>query len=188
MKESDEFIDGLVIKSQNGDADAFALLYEEMILPIYRFCIFRLPSQEIAEDITSETFLTVWKNISSYKKAQNIPFSAWVFRIAQNKITDFFRKNHDTLELQEELYVVDQNAERSRKEVEHFFLRKELQKALKNIPETQAESLILRYFSDLDNKEIANIMGKSETAVRILQSRGLKALKVLLQDISDILD
>lgn len=185
MKESNDFIDDLVVKSQNGDADAFSLLYEEMLLPIYRFCIFRLPTQEIAEDITSETFLTVWKNISSYKKTDNVPFSAWVFRIAQNKIIDYFRKQKDTIELQEELYVIDENAESSRKEVEHFFLRKELQKALQNIPDSQSESLVLKYFSGLDNKEISQIMGKSETAIRILQSRGLKALRPLLGELED---
>lgn len=181
MKTFSEHIDNLVVSSQNGDSDAFTLLYEEYLTSIYRFCIFRLPSQEIAEDITSEVFLTVWKNIKLYKKTESIPFSAWVFRIAQNKIIDFFRKNHETCELLEDLFVVDENSENSRKEVENFYLRKELQKALSHIPESQAESLILKYFSDLDNKEIAQIMGKSETAVRILQSRGIKALKPLLK-------
>ncbi len=185
MKPVIDYIDELIIKSQNGDSDAFSLLYEEFLTPVYRFCVFRLPSQEIAEDITSEVFLSLWKNLKSYKKSENVPFSAWLFRIAQNKIIDFFRSQKNTEELNEEIYVIDERAETSRKEVENFYLRKELQKALSLIPETQAESLILKYFSDLENKEIASIMGKSETAVRILQSRGIKALKPLLNTLED---
>lgn len=177
MKQDDELINGLVKKAQQGDAQSFSKLYNELLTPIFRFCFFRVPTEEIAEDITSEVFLSVWKSIHMYTKEEGIKFSSWVFRIAQNKITDFFRKNKNTLELKEELEIPSKPILDGKHNIENELLKKHLVSALKKIPETQAESLVLKYFSELSNHEIADVMEKSETAVRILQSRGLKALR-----------
>lgn len=177
MDDAEKYILGLVEKSQNQDPDSFSKLYDELLDPVYRFCYFRLPTQDLAEDITSEVFITAWEKIHTYSPNSNIKFVSWVFRIAQNKIIDFFRANKHVLELKEEILVEDLNAQHLKKEIDNEFLKKELMSALKKIPETQSQSLILKYFSELENKEIAEVMNKSETAVRILQSRGLKALK-----------
>lgn len=181
MKISQKAIDSLVEKAQQGDVDAFSILYDQLLDPIFRFCFFKVSTKEIAEDITSDVFLTVWDKLSSYKKSDTIQFSAWVFRIAHNKLIDFYRKNNDTLELREELELPSTTFEESTKKIENEFLRKDLLLALESIPKTQAESIILKYFSELENHEIAEIMEKSETAIRILQSRGLKTLRTFLE-------
>lgn len=181
MKISQKAIDSLVEKAQQGDVDAFSILYDQLLDPIFRFCFFKVSTKEIAEDITSDVFLTVWDKLSSYKKSDTIQFSAWVFRIAHNKLIDFYRKNNDTLELREELELPSTTFEESTKKIENEFLRKNLLIALERIPKTQAESIILKYFSELENHEIAEIMEKSETAIRILQSRGLKTLRTFLE-------
>lgn len=177
MKMDQEIIDGLVLRAQKGDVESFSALYDELLTPVFRFCFFRVPTEEIAEDITSEVFLTVWKSLDKYTKSDSIQFSSWVFRIAQNKIIDFFRAKKDTLELKEELEMVSSEGHEGAKKVENDLLRAHLNQALQKIPESQAQSLILKHFSELSNSEIADIMEKSETAVRILQSRGVKAIR-----------
>ena len=178
MKTSQHIIDALVIRAQKGDIDAFSLLYTELLDPVFRFCFFKVNSREIAEDLTSEVFLNVWSKLSSYTKTDSLQFSSWVFRIAHNKVMDYFRKNKEkTLELKEDLEISDSSFDDAQKKLENNFLRKELSFYLSKIPEQQAESIILKYFSELDNAEISQIMNKSETAIRILQSRGIKTIR-----------
>lgn len=182
MKTSQEIIDSLVVRAQKGDIDAFSLLYNELINPVFRFCFFKVNTREIAEDLTSEVFLNVWKKLDTYSKTGSLQFSSWVFRIAHNKVIDHFRKNKEqTLELKEELEIPDTSFEDAQKTLENDFLRKELSFYLTKIPEQQAESIILKYFSELENSEIAQVMGKSETAVRILQSRGIKTIREFME-------
>jgi len=185
QEDADIYIDGLVQKAQNEDIDSFSLLYDELLDPVYKFCFFRVPTRELAEDITSDVFLTVWNKLDTYSKNSGVKFKSWVFRIAQNKIIDFFRKNKDTLELKEEIFVEDKLSKAEFNKVENDFLKIRLQKALNSIAYTQSQSLILKYFSQLDNSEIAEIMEKSETAIRILQSRGLKNLRKQLPNFED---
>jgi len=183
MKTSQEIIDSLVIRSQKGDVDAFSLLYNELLDPIFRFCFFKVHSRELAEDLTSEVFLNVWKKLDSYSKTDSLQFSSWVFRIAHNKIIDHFRKNKEqTLELKEELEIPDASFQDANEKIENDFLRKELSFYLAKIPKQQSEALILKYFSELDNSEISEIMNKSETAVRILQSRGIKTIREFMEN------
>jgi RNA polymerase sigma-70 factor (ECF subfamily) len=171
---NEEYINNLVEKIQNGDKESFSLLYKELFNPIYKFCFFKLPNKETTEDITSEVILNIFSNIDSYSKQKGIKFISWVFRIAQNKIIDFFRVNKENLELKEEIICKKSNID---KDLNNDFLKNKLQNALKNLPHSQSQSIILKYFSGLNNTEISNILDKSETAVRILQSRGLKSLK-----------
>lgn len=181
MKISQEVIDTLVEKAQKGDIDSFSLLYDELLNPIFRFCFFKVSQKETAEDLTSDVFLNVWNKLSSYKKSDNIQFSAWVFRIAHNKVIDYFRRNKPTLELKEDLEITSSSFGETHKKIENDFLKEELMNALSKIPPAQSETLILKYFSELDNIEIAEIMNKSETAIRILQSRGLKTIREFLE-------
>ncbi len=181
MKISQDIIDSLVIRAQKGDMDSFSLLYDELLDPIFRFCFFKVNSREIAEDITSEVFLNVWKKLESYKKTDNLQFSSWVFRIAHNKVMDFFRRNKETLELNEEVENDLSTYNEGVKKIANDLLRKELMQYLKQIPAQQAESIILKYFSELENSEIAEVMEKTETAVRILQSRGIKTIRAFME-------
>ncbi|HID92377.1 TPA: sigma-70 family RNA polymerase sigma factor [Candidatus Peregrinibacteria bacterium] len=186
-EDAEIYIDGLVVKAQNEDIDSFSLLYDELLDPVYKFCFFRVPTKELAEDITSDVFLTVWNKLDTYSKSSGIKFKSWVFRIAQNKIIDFFRKNKDTLELKTDILIEDKVSKLAFNKVENDFLKVRLQKALNSIAYTQSQSLILKYFSQLENSEIAEIMEKSETAVRILQSRGVKNLRKQLPSFEDYL-
>lgn len=171
-------IDTLVSLAQKGDSESFGLIYDELVDKVYRYIYFKTPSVEIAEDLTEDVFFNVWKNLPKYKK-QKHPFSAWVFRIAHNQVIDYYRQNKEFIELDETL--TDQNTEnKPQRLIEKKLIQKEVQIALKELPDQQAQAVILKYINDFSNYEIAQTMQKSETAVRILLSRGLAKLKKVL--------
>jgi len=178
-------IENLVERVKKKDVDAFGEVFDLFLTPIFRFVFFRLGHQQDAEDLTEEIFLKSWKNISFYQKKVNIPFSAWLFQIAKNTITDFYRQKNkkNTISLNEN--EIDKKSENNVfKKTENDFDKKRIVQALKKIPPLQADAVTLKFFCELSNQEIAQILKKSETAVRILQSRGLKKLKEIINETS----
>lgn len=171
-------IDALVVKAQAGDQKSFGLIYDEMIDQIYRYVFFKTPSMEVAEDLTEDIFFKVWKNIKKYQK-QKHPFSSWVFRIAHNEVVDFYRKNKEVIALNE-IWQDEKTENKPETLVENAFIQKELHTALQTLPDSQSQVIVLKYINDLSNTEIAQTMNKSETAIRILLSRGLSKLKKVL--------
>lgn len=179
MEEKQKQIDLLVEQAQQGDQMAFGLIYDQLIDQIYRYVYFKTPSVEIAEDLTEDVFFKVWKNIKKYRQ-KGVPFSSWVFRIAHNEVINFYRKNKEVLELDETWQ--DHKKENSPENLmERQLIQKEVQLALRDLPEQQAQAIILKYINDLSNQEISQTMEKSETAVRILLSRGLNKLQSVLK-------
>lgn len=179
MDEKQKQMDLLVEQAQQGDQTAFGLIYDQLIDPIYRYVYFKTPSVEVAEDLTEDVFFKAWKNLKKYK-SQGVPFSSWVFRIAHNEVVNFYRQNKEVLELDEtwQDYKTENSPENL---MERQFIQKEIQIALRDLPEQQAQAVILKYINDLSNQEISETMNKSETAVRILLSRGLAKLQSILK-------
>jgi len=179
MEQKQIQIDLLVQQAQQGDQTAFGMIYDQLIDQIYRYIYFKTPSVEVAEDLTEDVFFKVWTKLKKYKK-RGVPFSSWVFRIAHNEVVDFYRKNKEILELDETWQ--DHKTENAPENfIEKQLIQKEVQIALRDLPENQAQAIILKYINDLSNQEISETMNKSETAVRILLSRGLNKLQSILK-------
>ena len=170
-------LDKLVEKAQVGDTHAFADIYDELVKPVYRYIYYRV-DQEVAEDLTEDTFLKVWQNLKKYKKGKN-PFSSWVFRIAHNLVVDYYRKNKTTTEIDESVADTQSHSDPQR-QADLKLTQVRLRKIIKKLPNNYQQVIILKYINELDNKEIAFTIGKSEGAVRTLQFRALEKLKGLL--------
>src|SRR3989338_4236560 len=91
LKDRAEEIEKLVKRSQKGDQDAFAAIYDIFVDPIYRYVYYRVKSVD-AEDLVETVFLKVWENIRQYKPKKK-SFSAWIFRIAHNLVVDYYRSS-----------------------------------------------------------------------------------------------
>ena len=175
-------IDGIVAKMQEGDTAAFGELYDLYLDDIYRFIFYKVTHKELAEDLTEDTFLKVWQNIQSYKKTK-YPFSSWLYRIAHNTVIDHLRKEKvDIAELIIEVH--DERMDATEFAKEHFN-QQLLQRAMVGLPEMQREAIILKYVNDLSNAEIADVLEKSETAVRTLLSRAIAKLKETIQRLEE---
>ena len=170
-------IDKLVVMAQGGETQAFALIYDELVKPVYRYIFYRVESN-IAEDLTEDTFLKVWQNLKKYKKGKH-PFSSWVFRIAHNLVVDYYRKNRTTEEIDDRMADTKEgNNPESQANIKLTQIR--LRKVIRKLPENYQQVILLKYINEFDNKEIAASIGKSEATVRTIQFRALEKLRGLL--------
>ncbi len=172
-------LDKLVEQAQKGDAEAFAGIYDELVKPVYRYIYYRV-EDAIAEDLTEETFLKVWQNLKKYKKGKN-PFSSWVFRIAHNLLVDHYRQSKTT-EMIEETIADTKKESNPHHQADLKLTQIRLRKVIRRLPDNYQEVIILKYINELDNKEIAHAIGKSEGAVRTIQFRALERLRSLLSE------
>jgi len=81
----------LVHRAQHGDKGAFTELYEAYFDKLYRYVLVRIGNEAETEDMTQQVFVKTYKSISSFR-CREVPFSAWLFRIAHNLVVDFYRK------------------------------------------------------------------------------------------------
>lgn len=174
----------LIRRAQSGDAEAYGQLYERYAPPVFRFLCARLDDQLDAEDLTEEVFLRLWRAFPGYV-VQEAPFGGFLFRIARNALYDHYRKNRrvtwteplddnqvDHHHLDPAVSVPDF--------LEHDVARAALRGALCQLKDDQRLVLELRFLGDLSPDEIAVAMNKSAGAVRVLQHRALRALKMVI--------
>jgi RNA polymerase sigma-70 factor (ECF subfamily) len=166
-----------VEKAQAGDSQAFAQVYDALVKPIYRYIYYRV-EESIAEDLTEETFLRIWQNLDKYKK-ESTPFASWAFRIAHNLVVDHYRKNQSTDEISEEIPDTQDHSS-PEKQANLKLTQVRLRKIIRKLPDNYQQIIILKYINDFDNRQIAESVGKTEGAVRILQFRALEQLRGLL--------
>jgi RNA polymerase sigma-70 factor, ECF subfamily len=166
----------LIIKNaQNGDVQALTELYEHYKPIIYRYLYFRMGEKHLAEDITTEVFIKVIKNIHRYR-FNNSPFQAWMFKIARNLATDHFRSMKTRLYVDLNETLVDSN-EKTESIVERNLAFQQLHRALLRLTPDQCDVIVMRFLAEIPISEVALMLNKSEGAVKALQVRGLQALQ-----------
>ena len=168
----------LVRKSQDGDTEAFGRLYDHFFPQVYRYAAFRLPA-EVAEDTVADIFVKAWEKLHQYKVHRNIPFAAWLFRIARYSVIDVYRSQRGFEEVPESLE--DQDIfNRAESAVVRKDLLRIVREAVAKLPRRYREVLVLTFVGELSNAEVARVLHLTEGAVRILKMRALRKLEVLL--------
>lgn len=164
----------IVAKVLNGDRQAYALLVEEYKSPIYNLAYRMTGNLEDADDLTQEAFIRAYQYLWRYDQRKK--FFTWLYTIAFNLIRNHFKKNKKE-KLSEELstsLLADRN-QRLIKDQEissHLLLLEEELRAL----------LIMKYQQELSFEEIAEITGKSLSAVKMRIYRGLEKLRELMKE------
>ena len=154
----------------------FSKIYDQYINKIYRFIFLKVNSQEIAEDLTSETFLRGWRTFREEEKEINNP-PAFLYQIARNLVIDFYREKGKAQIISTEyaqIYDFRENPE------ERALLSSDMEmvkRAIGNLKEDYQTAVICYYLDDLSAPEIAKIMNKPEGTVRVMLHRALKSLK-----------
>ena len=161
-------------RKARADAEAFAELYRRHVTRIYRYHMAHTANVKDAEDLTSQTFMAALEGIRSYRG--NGSFAAWIMGIAARKRALFFRGSKPEVPLDAALHVPTpglptDKAAAQRLQMDH------VQHALKQISPERSEALILYYFGGLNAAETGFVLGKSEAAVKMLLSRGLRDLR-----------
>jgi len=164
---------------QSKDAEAYGNLYDFYVERIYRFIFFKVNSQEIAEDLTSEVFLKTWEYINKTdKKINNL--NALFYKVARNSVIDHYRsKKIESYDSDEDLMEKIEEKRNFADEVETKLEMESLQKHLTKLKDIYREVLILRFVEEFSISEIAELMEKSSGNVRVLLHRATEALKNL---------
>lgn len=181
----------LVELAQRGDAEAFGHLYEEYVDVVYRYVYVRVGSRQLAEDLTSETFLRALRRLDSFTW-QGRDVAAWFVTIARNLVTDHHRAGRTRLEVPTDELLGARAQDAPSADLPHAVapspeeevLRRSrderLVEALRGLKAEQQECLVLRFFHELSLAETAQVLGRSEGAVKQLQLRAVRALAAVL--------
>ncbi len=163
-----------VKRAQAGDRDALAFLYARYAENIYGYVRSIVHDHHEAEDVTQQVFAKLIGVIGKYKERE-VPFFAWMLRVARNVAVDHLRKQLPVPV--EEVRTTDHGLAHS-STGEHL---NDLKDALATLPLAQREVLILRHFAGLSPTEIATRTGKTEGSIHGLHHRGRRALTAELE-------
>ena len=176
----------LVERAQAGEAAAFGLIYDRYVDTVFRFVYFRVGNRQLAEDLTSDTFLRALKRIGSFTW-QGRDLGAWLVTIARNLVADHFKSGRYRLEVTTG-DVLDADREDRGPEgspesavVDHI-TNVALLTAVKQLNPEQQECIVLRFLQGFSVAETAQTMGKNEGAIKALQYRAVRALARLLPE------
>jgi len=166
-----------------GDAQAFSQLYEQYVSRIYNYIYYRTGNQHEAEDLTERVFYRALRRIAHYQH-KGVPFSAWLYRIAHNLVANWYRDQARRKEvaLEDHLNFVERPDH-----PEHSLLTGQeqdlLMRAIRTLPAERQQLLILKFVENMSNLEIAQIMRRSEGAIKSLYHRTLITLRETLESI-----
>jgi RNA polymerase sigma-70 factor (ECF subfamily) len=161
----------LILAAQR-ELSNFAILYERYADQIFAYCYTLTKDKELAEDVTAATFAKAMEELPRFEW-RGVPYSAWLYRVAANQVSRQ-RRQPQTLELHDEHFASSQDP----LEVMLGHGRDaEIRAAVAELPRDQREVVVLRFGGGMRNKEISEIMGRSEGAIKLLTFRALTTLR-----------
>ena len=170
-----------VVALARTDPGAFGELYCRNVDRIYSYIYYRIGNAPDAEDLTARTFYQALGNIGRYTE-QGVPFAAWLYRIAHNLVANHHRAQSrwKTTPL-EEVEPASKPADNPIRVAESNERKRALWSAIGRQPEERQKLLILKFADRLSNEEIGNLMGRTESSIKSLYFRTLKALRADLE-------
>jgi RNA polymerase sigma-70 factor (ECF subfamily) len=162
----------LLIEAAQRDRAAFAPLYERYVDQIFAYAHSLTRNRELAEDVTASTFAKAIEDLPRFQW-RGVPYSAWLYRVASNLVARQGRRpawvdleaHQPTDDQSPEVIVVQRDREAA------------VRAAVAVLPDDQRQAVLLRFGGDLRNREIAEIMGRSEGAVKLLTFRAMTNLR-----------
>jgi RNA polymerase sigma-70 factor, ECF subfamily len=167
-----------IAAAKTGDRDAIHFLYVRYSPEVLRYVRGLVKDDHEAEDITQGVFLKLMSSIRRYQPRE-VPFSAWILRVARNAALDYLRARRATPV--ETVRLNDDEGGRIRHERGN-----DLRQALELLPTEQRDVLILRHVVGLSPAEIATALGRTESSVHGLHHRGRNALQSSLRSLGAV--
>lgn len=171
---------------RQGDLDKLGLLFERYKRPLYGFFYGMNKDQELSEDLVQNTFLRILKYRHLFRGEGD--FKTWMFHIARNVGHDHYRKNKIRLKepvenWENKLGHSEDRSTQWQQLEEHQMLTL----ALERLPEDKREVLLLSKYQDKKYKEIGEILGCTEGAVKVKVFRALQELKSVYQQLEKLM-
>lgn len=168
----------LIARAKNGEEAALSHLYRQNAPGIYGYVASRVHDPALADDLTSEVFLRALEGLDQFEY-RGIAISAWLYRIAHDRIADHFRRQvqRPTIPLQDDLLPAQNGIDQ---EVDTRLQVSQVAEAIEQLTAEQHQVVLLRFVAGLKLKEIAYVMDRSTDAIKMLQLRALTRLRQLV--------
>ena len=157
----------------------FSKIYDKNVERIYRFVFLKVDTQETAEDITSQVFIKAWKIIKkdSKQKEEIKNISAYLYQIARREIVNHYRGRAKIRTVSiESLQIKDTQTDLEKEKISQDEIG-EMKKAISQLGDDYQNIIIWRHLDGLSYKKIAQITGKPEGTIRMINHRALKELR-----------
>ena len=161
--------------AKNLDSDALTAIYDCYSARLYAYSMHLLGDPQLAEECVAETFSRFLNSILQGHGPKDY-LRAYLYRIAHNWITDYFRKQpSSTVELKEDVPCHEQSNPQQSLERNHQ--QECMRSALRKLTDDQRQVIVLRFLEGWESAEVAAALNKPLGAVKALQLRAIKALK-----------
>lgn len=156
------------------EPEALSEIYDRYAGKIYSYVYHRTGNGALAEDLTSDVFVRMLEAMRA-DRGWNTSLQGWLYRIAHNLVVDHFRRasKRDGVELDERWMASESYATT----FEGLFHSNQLRLGMRFLTDEQQQVVILKFVEGLSNSEVADILGKTEGAIKALQHRALSALR-----------
>jgi RNA polymerase sigma-70 factor (ECF subfamily) len=178
--------DQQLIADAKSDKAEFIHLYDKYFTQIFKYVLSRVQDEDLAEDITAETFMRALEKIDSYKWTGN-PYSSFLYKVAINLIMDYHREvkkekefmSFNWEEMKDGRDEIADHLKDSEEELEDLDKTSRLKIALENLKPKERNLISLKYFEDLSYKEMAEVLNVNVNYVGVQLNRAMKKLTKL---------
>lgn len=151
----------------------FAKLYDRYVDGLFAFIQYKMGDVAAAEDVVSITFEKALKNFDKFEWRNATSFKSWLYRIAHNEMNSWWRKENWLTPLWD-IFFSPHNVEET---LQQYDIQQVLVQAVKQLSSKDKELIYLRYYEELSNAEISEVMGMSKSNVAASLSRVHKRLR-----------
>ena len=164
-----------LIEKSKKDSRAFGEIYEKYFDPIFNYILRQTGDDELAGDLCSQTFVNALNHLPRYE-FRGFPFSAWLYKIADNEVNKHYRKHKGKIIFSIEELKVRELIEQTSDDWDEELINRLIQ-YMNELPTEMVRVLELRFFEDKDFKEIAFILDMTESGAKMRTYRALDKLR-----------
>lgn len=182
VKYSTSVIDepNLLARAQSLDKSAIAQIHDAYYTALYRYFTFRVDDPQTAEDLTGELFIRFVQALHR-RRGPRENIAGWLYGTAANLLKEHYRKQRKQRHVQLD-DTIPGKGPGPEQDVDSNLAAEQLRQAIDELSPEQQEVLALRFAHGMPHRQVANTLGKSEGAVRMLQVRAIAALSELLSE------
>ncbi|MGV3538674.1 MAG: RNA polymerase sigma factor [Rufibacter sp.] len=164
-----------VLKAKK-DPQVFQVLYDRYFTMIFKFIFHKVRDKEITSDLTSQVFFLALQNLGKYQ-FKGVPFSAWLYRIASNETTKFFKKSQAVHFISVEDSLISELADEEHAKLHLEYKLNLLEKAMQCLQVEDVQLIELRFQESKSFKEIGEILDITENNAKVKTYRVLDKIK-----------
>lgn len=162
----------LIDLCRGGNTEAFGLLYDAYVREMYLFIYYKTNHRETAEDLVSQVFVKAWSGLSGYR---GDGFRAWLYSISRNLVIDHYRRTRFTDDVADYWDLPSPSDQAG--DLDQKIDQERIRAVLSVLTAEERDILIMRFWNDMEFREIAKVLGKSEGAVKMKTYRTLSSLR-----------